>query len=1239
MENRQVELLSNIVELLKKGQEQTRRSGGSIGSFSADDLSKVTSVLKQASDSVKEAKEEIKDIPNVVRDASQQMKDYGKALGAVKVASQQIDKFSGGILGKLFDATGLKKITGSIFNIAKGFRDWGKALKDASGAGQKLFVTLDGITSLVGGLFKTVGSIVGSAIKGVVSIGTGITKFIVGSLSSVLTATTKISKFLVTLPVGIANRAADLGNKLRQELVEVIGQASENTKEYFDLLSNGGKSMIQLRGIAEGALVSFQSVNSTMTKLFGFGAQGASAMISEISQGINNMGIYADVFADSTTKSATSIEFFTRMTRGMGMAADDIAYVMRDAIKNGEHYYVTMTRMKEASDAASYEFGVNRKILSKNFFQLRKDITNFGHLSEIELMKVAARATQMGVEMKDLAGIFNKFGTFEDAANSAALLSQTFGMNIDALQLIRAEDPMEIVEMFRQSMLATGRSFDDLNRHEKSLMASHTGMSVEVLKTTMNYRTLGKSFEEIKKIMNDQKPEERQIRAMKDMSSSMKEQLKIMQKKDFFSAFLDGLTNTIMYAGKLGKTMRKVSKNMQSFYEEGLSIKKKDLDEILGPFDEILNTINNAFSKKSLRKLKNTVVKNIKDFVRDISNPNYVVDWNLVQMRWDEKLSGLFDLSKLLDDQGFLGQLTRASGKIVGYVLNAFALAGPGIIKGLGNAFESAVDWLTTGKISDKVNSKTFAKFLGMSDKDVEHLILRLKASFSSIREYLFGTEEKMAFNKSIGSMLDENLTAFPARIQKSTRKKGLFERLGEKFKEVFKIKEGDGIFSSLFDSLTKKIKELSENKQIRSSLENIGEHIMKGMSKASEAIGKMVDAIMTSAKDWLEKNGYITPKTVTIPKEVSKKENLPTGTSLATGKQDAFAVRAAREGIKGNFGAGLSNQQAENPYAIDSFVNFNNQTFTDATWKANTRILSGMVKAGTKFIPLVNVAVEGLTGNANYQGAVNLVNHFISQGAITQEQGEKILNKAASDQLKNSAAAATGATAGGWIGAPLGAGWLSAFTAAAGAWVGDVLLSEGASMFGYSKANESAWESLKTKVDDGQFTNITEQMKKSKKANKITEQLDTPVPENDVSGEWKIPEIFSFFALQNKNASSEDYRKTYETKHKAYMKNESLKALAEYGGDESRLDYDDVKILVERVKAGEKDALDILKELKDNILNMKNGEPQIVVTVDGYALTSHISMIQQQQNKNAALQTGTRDAGQGLDRSLGNIP
>ena len=60
--------------------------------------------------------------------------------------------------------------------------------------------------------------------------------------------------------------------------------------------------------------------------------------------------------------------------------------------------------------------------------------------------------TQMGVKMQDAAAIFGKFSTFEDAANASAMLSQTFGMNVDAMKLIEAQIPGEIIDMFRHAM-------------------------------------------------------------------------------------------------------------------------------------------------------------------------------------------------------------------------------------------------------------------------------------------------------------------------------------------------------------------------------------------------------------------------------------------------------------------------------------------------------------------------------------------------------------------------------------------------------------------------------------------------------------------------------------------------------------------------------------------------------------------------------------------------------------------
>ena len=60
MENGQVELLSNIVELLKKGQEQTRRAGGSIGSFSAEDLAKAAGSIREINNAVDKHKKWVK---------------------------------------------------------------------------------------------------------------------------------------------------------------------------------------------------------------------------------------------------------------------------------------------------------------------------------------------------------------------------------------------------------------------------------------------------------------------------------------------------------------------------------------------------------------------------------------------------------------------------------------------------------------------------------------------------------------------------------------------------------------------------------------------------------------------------------------------------------------------------------------------------------------------------------------------------------------------------------------------------------------------------------------------------------------------------------------------------------------------------------------------------------------------------------------------------------------------------
>ena len=771
--------LVDIRDSLKSMQRNSRASFSSdFGNVNMDAAKSLARSLEKAKEEVKSADEHMKDFVAGAEAAVKTFNDADSLMGKIKGSFKFIDDSTNKIFSRAAKKFGLDKVFKSVVNAKNATIGWFKALKKAETAAQKINIAIKGTLKA----FMAVAAVIATITLGVFAIGAAITKSIIGAVTSLASATAKTVKFIFTLPTTIAKRAAELGNELRKELVEVIGQAVENTKELFDMASNGGSAFVRLGNIAKGSLLSFQSVNSTMTKLFGYGAAGAAKMVADVTKNIADMGLFADVFADSTTKSGKSIEFITKMTRGMAMQGDDLNYVVRESIKNGEHYFSTMTRMYEASDAASKEFGVNRKLLSKNFFQLRKDIVNFGHLSEPTLMSVAARATQMGVEMKDLAAVFNKFGTFEDAANSAALLSQTFGMNIDALQLIRAENPMEIVDMFRSAMHATGRSFDDLNRHEKSLMATHTGMSVESLKTVMNYRTMGKSFEEIKKIMNDQKPEERQIKAMKAIKSAVAEVQKTMDKKDFFTAFTDGLSKTLLYSKPLKKAYTDISKNMEDFYENGLKIDPAALAQISEPFTHILKEINSIFDKNIFAGVANQVINSIGSFVQDVIKGTEF-NWDFLSSYWETRVENIFSLESLITGNGYFGKASKVFGKILGYITKAFTLVGPGIIKGIINTMHSVVDFIRGGGISSNLKDADVAAFLGFSKNTWLAIKEDLINKYNDLKIFLFGGRVTLA--SGVVDRVEGKLPLLGSKLADIFAKMIPWEYIGEKVGQV----------------------------------------------------------------------------------------------------------------------------------------------------------------------------------------------------------------------------------------------------------------------------------------------------------------------------------------------------------------------------------------------------------------------------------------------------------------------
>lgn len=551
--------INNTIEKIKK-------------SFNLEELTNLYEDLENHVENTNKNVGKLNDTISEVRDNIE--KQTGTAHEAADVASQSIKKSQNARLSvKSFTREALKNVEqakNSLDNITVSFKETNNAINK----------TVDNIKSY----FK--------------ALATGVFK----SFKTVIGAIGKTFKTILTLPAQIAKGAVQFGNALRKDLVEEIGNAIQETKEFFDLNSNIGKGIQRLGRIGTGMLGTFQVAGSRMVKLFGFGTAGIVNTIKEFKDVLTAIGPFAEMFGATIANSKEQIEFFASMKRAYGLANEDYAYYALDASSKLQDLNSRIFQMGQTVFAVADEYGLDRKRLSLNFQKIRKDIINFDHLTDEELSHTTAKITQMKVKIEDVAAIFNKFSTFEDAAKSVALLSQTFGMNLDAMQLIRAEKPEEIFETFRNSMMETGRSFETLNRFEKQLLANQTGMSADTLKSVMNFRDAGLTYEQAIERANNSRPEKKQLKALKELRSAIKEIQKVMEFQSPFDAFFKGLKANALATGEFSSTLMKLSQGYEGIYNYAAGLDENTFFGILKPIKMIVDILTKLVTSKGFKK-------------------------------------------------------------------------------------------------------------------------------------------------------------------------------------------------------------------------------------------------------------------------------------------------------------------------------------------------------------------------------------------------------------------------------------------------------------------------------------------------------------------------------------------------------------------------------------------------------------------------------------------------------------
>ena len=700
--------------------------------------------------------------------SSQKMSQSLNNVASSKEVAEKIissnEKVSKDMTKSMDDAS--SKVTGSTSSLEKQTKDIAKSKKDIAKSGKLLNVTEDLHTSLdktsediltikdtvkkqtffISMLSKIVsmfakikdaivtGGI--SLIKDIPALLLSFTKTAFDMFASLIGGMTKFFIFTTTLPLTIAKVAVGIGNQIRTDLVEVIQSAGEEAKESFDLTSGIGQGADKMTQTAKGMLKTFQNPRSRLVKLFDMGAAGAAAFLKESFKAVADMGHYSEIFGPSILNSTENGQFVIEMQRGLGIGAQEMAYYAMQAYNSGEHPIKTLARTSDAIREVADRNDQDFKALAKDFHKLRTNIVDFGSLTTNEIANLVGKLRSMKVKTEDAVNVFKKFTSFEEAAKASAMLFQSFEMNVDAFDLLTARDPGEMLQQFRDAMFQTGRSFKDLNRHEKALMASITGVSEQGLSSLMNYMDLGLTQDEARKKLEAQDPTKEQTKMIKGLTSTIKLLQKTMTFKSPFEAFFAGLSENIMNHKGLQTKLISLSKVYADIKQVGFKLKLSRVSAALKPMVKVLTRIDEVVNgdgfKNMMKITTETAGRFLTHFSYDIETDPEKLK-GIKKLSVEERIDELYrDLKNMTSTGGPLFEnMATIGGKIMGGIIKgavlgitaAFHMLAGGVsmsVEALGLTVTEEMKRDASKKGITNMKNYTILDWLGIGEADAE---------------------------------------------------------------------------------------------------------------------------------------------------------------------------------------------------------------------------------------------------------------------------------------------------------------------------------------------------------------------------------------------------------------------------------------------------------------------------------------------------------------------------------------
>ena len=389
---------------------------------------------------------------------------------------------------------------------------------------------------------------------------------------------------------GVAKGAINAVAKSAEVLTDVLDGlrgTAEALAEPFDKAAKASESFMQSLG-ASGGFVGFKDLALQLDNLQVSlqQATGQGDKFLKMSMGVSgelgNLSITTNEASQAAQSLFSSFRSFTllapRSQRALVKQASAMTRLGISTQTTAQNQEILIKAMGMTSQQAiatnedlaafALDIGEAPAKIANDFAAVGPKLAKYGKSGTKVFKQLAAQSKATGVEMGKLLAMTEKFDTFEGAAQSAGQLNAMLGGPLlNSVQLLTATES-ERVDLIRNAVNATGRSFESMNRFEKQAIAQAAGIG-DVADAVRLFGTEQAALDDLEDKVDPS------IKAQQDLTKAMNKGVSIA---NMFTAAFEKLSEIV------SKELKPVFRDIAEFMtgKEGLGSARSIFKEFAG---------------------------------------------------------------------------------------------------------------------------------------------------------------------------------------------------------------------------------------------------------------------------------------------------------------------------------------------------------------------------------------------------------------------------------------------------------------------------------------------------------------------------------------------------------------------------------------------------------------------------------------------------------------------------------